>query len=406
MCRACGTAHHELCWRTASGCGSYDCAPARRLSPGKGPALKISPLDLEDTAPLPVAAMPRPHPGVWVPPPPGPRRTSRLAVFALVLAILGLVLLGLVWWLAESLNQSSPLLLCIPLFGLLGALTAILLGSLALGSIRHNRHKGSAFAAGGVLLGVGDLVGLVVLFAWAFTGTPQSQLLNLQPDLTALDDLDPKINRAMRANVFIESRHGLGRIGTGAVGSGVILALDKNEAVILTNRHVVDSSFVSKPGGQPKADTLSVLLLGALPQTGRVVWFAPDGIDAAVVRVDCTTTKALAAKWHPGRRTRIGDRVFAIGNPQQLNWSYTEGAVSQFRIQDAGGHRVRIIQTQTAINPGNSGGGLYDSEGYLIGINTWTHDRRVSEGLNFAIGLDAVVALFPADLDLHPNKDD
>src|SRR5262249_38672448 len=156
--------------------------------------------------------------------------------------------------------------------------------------------------------------------------------------LTALDDLDPKINRAMRANVLIENRHGPGRLGRSSVGSGVILALRGGDAVILTNRHVVDASFTGRPGGQPKADKVSVLLLGAVPQEGRVVWVAPDGIDAAVVRVPCTTARAAAARWRRNhRRLRVGDPVFAIGNPQGLGWTHTQGPVSQFRIQEAGG---------------------------------------------------------------------
>ena len=49
-----------------------------------------------------------------------------------------------------------------------------------------------------------------------------------------------------------------------------------------------------------------------------------------------------------------------------------------------------MIQTDAALNPGNSGGGLYDKSGTLIGINTWTNDKRFSEGLGFAIALDSL----------------
>ncbi len=47
------------------------------------------------------------------------------------------------------------------------------------------------------------------------------------------------------------------------------------------------------------------------------------------------------------------------------------------------------------MNPGNSGGGLYDKSGTLIGINTWTNDKRSSEGLGFAIALDSLLELDP-----------
>ena len=86
---------------------------------------------------------------------------------------------------------------------------------------------------------------------------------------------------------------------------------------------------------------------------------------------------------------KVGESVFAIGNPHGLGWSHTQGVISQLRTRNSL-PPIRIIQTQAAINPGNSGGGLYDQEGYLLGINTWTADKRVSEGIGFAIALDTL----------------
>jgi S1-C subfamily serine protease len=95
---------------------------------------------------------------------------------------------------------------------------------------------------------------------------------------------------------------------------------------------------------------------------------------------------------------RIGQTVFAIGNPHHLGWSQTQGVISQLRSQVFGSRKVRVIQTQAAINPGNSGGGLYDHDGFCIGINTWTGDKRVSEGIGFAIALDTLFDLEPPPL--------
>ena len=55
-----------------------------------------------------------------------------------------------------------------------------------------------------------------------------------------------------------------------------------------------------------------------------------------------------------------------------------------------------MIQTSTAINAGNSGGGLYDKQGHLVGVNTWTQDKRVAEGLSFAISFQTLLELVPA----------
>src|SRR5207244_3745873 len=81
--------------------------------------------------------------------------------------------------------------------------------------------------------------------------------------------------------------------------------------------------------------------------------------------------------------------------PHHLGWSHTQGGISQLRSQVFDSRRVRVIQTSAAINPGNSGGGLYDHDGYCIGINTWTGDKRVSEGIGFAIALDTLFDLAP-----------
>src|SRR5205085_2723865 len=134
---------------------------------------------------------------------------------------------------------------------------------------------------------------------------------------------------------------------------------------------------------------------GQAAAAGRVVWLAEHGIDLALVRVNGNTQQARAALWEPHRPVHVGDPVFAIGNQHGLGWTHTQGAVSQVRRQHADGQAIRVLQTQTAINPGNSGGGLFDREGYLLGINTWTNDKRVSEGINFALALDTL-------LDLHP----
>ena len=101
---------------------------------------------------------------------------------------------------------------------------------------------------------------------------------------------------------------------------------------------------------------------------------------------------------------RVGERVFAIGNPHHLGWTHTQGVISQFRTRNYDSRRIRVIQTQAAINPGNSGGGLYDEEGYCLGINTWTADKSISEGIGFAVALDTLSDLAPPPLAAPAEK--
>ena len=70
---------------------------------------------------------------------------------------------------------------------------------------------------------------------------------------------------------------------------------------------------------------------------------------------------------------KVGQKVFAIGNPFGLDWTLTNGIISALDRSLAGniGPAIEhLIQTDAAINPGNSGGPLLDSAGRLIGINT------------------------------------
>jgi S1-C subfamily serine protease len=341
----------------------------------------ISANDIEQAVPLPSRPTYTPTPA----PPSAPRRTSRLAIAAAVCAVAG-----------------------IPLFGLLTGLAAIVMGSLALGAIHTKRQKGTGWALVGVLLGLTDIVGWAVLLGIVFLKPGSHVSIDFQPDLTALNDLEPRIGRAMRANVLIESQSGWGRLGGRAIGSGVILRVDPTAPVILTNRHVVDPDFSGeapgKAGGPPNPTDLKVHLVDRSVEFGQVAWLAPGGIDLALLHIPLSGREIQAAQWQLGRpRRRVGDPVFAIGNPQGLGWTHTQGAISQYRVQNIAGRQVPVIQTQTVINPGNSGGGLYDEEGYLIGINTWTQDKSVSEGLSFAIALEVLADLRPPDLDLPPR---
>jgi hypothetical protein len=304
----------------------------------------------------------------------------------------------------------------IPLFGIITGLVAVVLAVIALGAIRQSSQRGLSLALSGLLLGLIDIVGwiyiLSVVVPWGGHGiAPDLHFSELPPDLSAIQELEPALQRAMRANVLIERRAGLAALGGKAVGSGVILQISGGEALIVTNRHVVDDDFPSSKTGASDASYLSglgkmsVSMLGQSQGEGRVVWVAPGQIDLALIRAKCREPgQARDAPWQKGRSMKVGETVFAIGNPYHLGWTHTQGVISQMRTQTFGLHQVRVIQTQAAINPGNSGGGLYDHDGFLLGINTWTADKSVSEGIGFAIALDSLLELTPPPLEPQPEK--
>lgn len=96
---------------------------------------------------------------------------------------------------------------------------------------------------------------------------------------------------------------------------------------------------------------------------------------------------------------KVGQDVYAIGNPFGLDWTLTNGIVSALdrSLTEENGNTVEhLIQTNAAINPGNSGGPLLDSAGRLIGINTAIYSPSgANAGIGFAVPVDTVNRVVP-----------
>jgi hypothetical protein len=147
------------------------------------------------------------------------------------------------------------------------------------------------------------------------------------------------------------------------LGSGVIVASDE----IATNCHVI------KDGTK-----IQVMHLGReYPATLR-----HGDWDRDVCTLTVTGIKAPAVVSGSTRRLKVGARVYAIGAPQGLELTLSEGIISSVRPVDGG----QYLQITAPISPGSSGGGLFDEEGRLIGLPTF----YLSEGqqLNFAVPVE------------------
>ncbi len=97
---------------------------------------------------------------------------------------------------------------------------------------------------------------------------------------------------------------------------------------------------------------------------------------------------------------KVGQRVYAIGNPFGLDWTLTSGIVSALNRslnEDDGSLLEHLIQTDAAINPGNSGGPLLDSAGRLVGMNTAIYSPSgAAAGIGFAVPVDTVNRVVPS----------
>lgn len=162
-------------------------------------------------------------------------------------------------------------------------------------------------------------------------------------------------------------------------GSGFIW--DENGHII-TNFHVIE-------GGNKFKVTLS----DGSSWVAVVVGVEPNK-DLAVLKIDVPQVKLKPIPVGQSSTLRVGQSVYAIGNPFGLDQSLTTGVISALgrEIKSLTGRPIRdVIQTDAAINPGNSGGPLLDSSGRLIGVNTMIYSPSgASAGIGFSIPVDEV----------------
>jgi len=153
-------------------------------------------------------------------------------------------------------------------------------------------------------------------------------------------------------------------------GSGFILDV---EGHIVTNAHVIK-----------QANKIGVVLHGNKPVEGSILGVCRS-IDIAVVKID--PIDLYPAVMGDSDKVRVGERVYAIGNPFGLvgGPTVTSGVISakDRSIKSPEASMDGLIQTDAPINPGNSGGPLVNMQGKVIAINTAI--IPYAQGIGFAI---------------------
>jgi 2-alkenal reductase len=175
----------------------------------------------------------------------------------------------------------------------------------------------------------------------------------------------------------------LAEVSQGA-GSGFVWD-DKGHVV--TNFHVVSG-----------ATKVQVQLDAGRSYDAQVIGTAPD-YDLAVVRLERAAAGVKPIALGASRDLRIGQTVYAIGNPFGMARTLTQGIISaldrQLPTSDVR-EIAGVIQTDAGINPGNSGGPLLDSAGRLIGVTTAIRSTSgANTGVGLAIPVDLVNRIVP-----------
>ena len=185
-----------------------------------------------------------------------------------------------------------------------------------------------------------------------------------------------------------------------ASGSGIIVAKNDTELLIVTNQHVVAG-----------ANELVVTLDDGTETKAKIKGTDAD-MDLAVIAINISdlteeTLDAIAvASLGNSDDLELGEQVIAIGNALGYGQSVTVGYISALNREitlDDGSIR-NFIQTDAAINPGNSGGALLNAAGEVVGINSNKIGGSSVEGMGYAIPITAASPII-ADLMERQTRD-
>jgi len=167
-------------------------------------------------------------------------------------------------------------------------------------------------------------------------------------------------------------------------GSGFVW---DDQGHIVTNYHVIEGANGARVTLADQS-TFPAELVGSVAEK-----------DLAVLRIEAPADALHPLPIGTSGDLRVGQHVFAIGNPFGLDHTLSTGVVSglEREIMSIGRRPIQgVIQTDAAINPGNSGGPLLDSAGRLIGVNTMIFSPSgASAGIGFAVPVDTVRRMVP-----------
>lgn len=168
--------------------------------------------------------------------------------------------------------------------------------------------------------------------------------------------------------------------GSLGLGTGIIVG---ENGYILSNEHLTGEKY----------SKCYVTLFDGRDYNGNVVWSDKD-LDLSIIKIK--ETNLPVAKLADSSKIRVGENVYAIGNPigYEFRRTVTSGIISAknrtIKIEEGEeqAYMTDLIQTDATINPGNSGGPLIYSNGEVIGINTVKITS--AEGIGFAVPINVV----------------
>jgi len=186
---------------------------------------------------------------------------------------------------------------------------------------------------------------------------------------TPLTDKTPEeiFASASPAVVYIVS---MTATGEKALGSGFII---DNDGVVVTNYHVI---YLTKEISVKLTDGRSY------PVTGVINYDVNR--DICILKIDANNLPTVDLG--NSDKAQIGEKIYAIGNPLGLEYTFSDGMLSGTRDYQG----IEYLQFTAPVSPGNSGGPLISEQGQILGIVTFV--RAGGQNLNFALAINEISA--------------
>ena len=245
------------------------------------------------------------------------------------------------------------------------------------------------------LVALGAVALLLALVLWRTFYTDGQQLPSVDVEAAIAEVLDSQtpspvtsvqVYQAILPSLVVVQTENAGEGSKFGIGSGVVI---NSAADVLTALHIIEGATEVQLGFADGTRT-SATVANVDPERDIAV-LTPAALPNLIVPATIGSPSAM----------RVGDEVFAVGNPLGLVGSLSAGVVSGFDRESTPPGREDplrgLIQFDAAVNPGNSGGPLLDRRGQVVGIVTGLinpTEQDVFIGIGFAVPIDAAVSGF------------
>ena len=216
-----------------------------------------------------------------------------------------------------------------------------------------------------------------VRVSWLFRAL--AALVIVLPNVPAAQTAQEVAKKAFGSTVLLVMEDANGK--PMSLGSGFFV----RDGIIASNLHVVQGAsrgYAKVVGQKTKYDIEGICGIDS-------------GRDLVLLKIPAAKTPSLSLG--NSDAAEVGEPIFAIGNPQGLEGTFSQGIISS--IREVGSDK--LLQITAPISPGSSGGPVLNSKGEVIGVSVATF--KGGQNLNFAIPAKAISRCYLLMQDL-PNR--